>query len=86
MIAVWAFATSNVSHYRRNDNQMAETILMILGILYLVYRVAFGVSKDIRRVEQKVDGLRLHLDAIELQLSRLDKNLNPEGHASRGQG
>jgi hypothetical protein len=55
---------------------VAETILIILGIVYLIYRVAFGISKDIKRLEDKNDMLKLHLQEIELKLNQLDKKLD----------
>lgn len=57
---------------------MAETILIILGICYLIYRVAFGVPKDIKKLEDKVDILKLHLQEIGLKLDQLDKKLDKE--------
>lgn len=55
---------------------MAETILIILGIGYLIYRVTFGISKDIKRLEDKNDMLKLHLQEIELKLKQLDEKLD----------
>jgi hypothetical protein len=55
---------------------MTETFLIILGIIYLVYKVAFGVPKDIKKLESKVDNLQLHLKEIELKLIQLDKKLD----------
>ncbi|QZY56471.1 hypothetical protein [Crassaminicella profunda] len=52
---------------------MAETLLIMLGILYLIYRVAFRIPKDIKRIEDKIDMLKLHLQEIELKLNELDK-------------
>ncbi|MCY6372641.1 hypothetical protein [Clostridium ganghwense] len=53
---------------------MAETLLIILGIGYLIYRVTFGISKDIKRVEGKIDMLNLHLKEMEMKLNQLEKN------------
>lgn len=58
------------------ESQMAETLLIILGIIYLVYKVAFEVPKYIKKLEFKVDNLQLHLKEIELKLSQLDKKLD----------
>ena len=58
------------------ESQMAETLLIILGIIYLVYKVAFEVPKYIKKLECKVDNLQLHLKEIELKLSQLDKKLD----------
>lgn len=52
---------------------MVETLLIILGIIYLIYKVAFEVPKDIKRLESKVDNLQLHLKEIELKLNELNK-------------
>ncbi|SKA98274.1 hypothetical protein SAMN05443428_12812 [Caloramator quimbayensis] len=49
---------------------MAEIVLIILGIIYLIYKVAFKVPKDIKRLESKIDNLQLHLKEIELKLSQ----------------
>lgn len=42
---------------------MAETVLIILGILYLIYKVAYKVPKDIQRLESKIDQLQAQLKA-----------------------
>ena len=55
---------------------MLGTIFIILGICYLIYRVTFGISKDIKKVEDKTDMLKLHLQEIELKLNQIDKKLN----------
>lgn len=55
---------------------MAEIFLIILGIGYLIYRVAFQVPKDIKRLEDKIDMLKLHLQEIEIKLNQLDKKLD----------
>ncbi|MCT4621116.1 MAG: hypothetical protein N4A62_17230 [Marinisporobacter sp.] len=52
---------------------MAETLLIIMGIVYLIYRVAFRIPKDIKRIEDKIDMLKLHLQEIELKLNEFDK-------------
>lgn len=57
----------------KGETQMAEIILTILGIIYLIYKVAFGVPKDIKRLESKVDNLQLHIKEIELKLNELNK-------------
>ncbi|SHJ69434.1 hypothetical protein SAMN02745975_02650 [Geosporobacter subterraneus DSM 17957] len=55
---------------------MAEIFLIIIGIGYLIYKVAFGVPKDIKKLEDKVDLLKLHLQEIELKLNQIDKKLD----------
>lgn len=55
---------------------MAETSLIILGILYLIYRVAFQVPKDIKKLEDKVDMLKLYLQEVELKLNQIDNKLD----------
>jgi hypothetical protein len=55
---------------------MVEVFLIILGIGYLIYRVAFRVPKDIKKLEDKVDMLNLHLQEIELKLNQLDIKLD----------
>lgn len=52
---------------------MVETLLIILGIIYLIYKVAFEVPKDIKKLESKVDNLQLNLKEIELKLNELNK-------------
>ena len=55
---------------------MAEIFLILLGIGYLIYRVAFGVPKDIKKLEEKIDMQTLDLKEIELKLNLLDKKLD----------
>lgn len=40
------------------------------------YKVSFGVSKDIKKLESKVDNLQLHLREIELRLNQINKKLD----------
>jgi hypothetical protein len=56
------------------ESQIVEII--ILGIIYLIYKVAFGVPKDIKKLESKVDNLQLQLKEINFKLSQLDKKLD----------
>ena len=53
---------------------MGELFLILLLCSYIIYRVAFVVPKDIRRVEEKIDMLKLHLQEIELKLNEINKN------------
>ena len=55
---------------------MAEAAIVIMGIVYLIYRVAFEVPKDIKKLEEKIDKQNLHLQEIELLLNQLDKKLD----------
>ena len=55
---------------------MYVIILIILGITYLIYRIAFIVPRDIRRVENKVDMVKFHLQEIELRLNEISKKLD----------
>ena len=52
-----------------------ELVVMLIGILifYLIYKAAYVVPNDLKRIESKVDNLKLHLQEIELKLSQLDK-------------
>lgn len=36
-------------------------VLIILVIIFLIYRVAFEVPKEIKKLEDKIDILKLHL-------------------------
>lgn len=54
---------------------MVEIILIILGIGYLIYRVAFEIPKDSKRTEGKIDMLSLQLKEINLKLNELNKKL-----------
>ncbi|NLL29545.1 MAG: hypothetical protein GX258_00505 [Clostridiales bacterium] len=51
---------------------MAETFLIIFGVVFLSYRVTSGIKK----LEDKFDNLKLHLQEIELRLNRLDNKLD----------
>jgi cell division protein FtsL len=51
-------------------------ILVGIAILYSIYQAAYVVPNDIKRIESKVDNLKLHLQEIELKLSQLDKKLD----------
>jgi hypothetical protein len=55
---------------------MAELFLIIMGIGYLIYRIAFQVPKDIKKLEDKIDMLKLHLKEIEIKLNQVDKKLD----------
>lgn len=55
---------------------MEQITLILLGVGYLVYRVAFKVPKDIKKLEEKVDMLNLHLKEIEIMLSQLDEKID----------
>lgn len=54
---------------------MVEIMLIILGIGYLIYRVAFEIPKDIKRTEGKIDMLSLQVKEINLKLNELNKKL-----------
>lgn len=51
-------------------------VLIILVIIFFIYRVAFEVPKEIKKLEDKIDILKLHLQEIELKLDQLDKKLD----------
>ncbi|MCG8400781.1 MAG: hypothetical protein MJA84_04200 [Firmicutes bacterium] len=55
---------------------MTETFLILLGFGYLIYRVAFVIPKDIKRTEDKIDMLKLHLEEIKLTLNEINKKLD----------
>lgn len=48
-------------------------ILILLGIAFFIYRVAFEVPREIKKLEDKIDILKLHLQEIELKLNQIDK-------------
>jgi hypothetical protein len=50
-------------------------VIIILGIIFLIYRVAFEVPKDVKNLENKIDILKLHLQEIEIRLTELDKKI-----------
>lgn len=54
---------------------MELTILLIMGIGYLVYRIAFQVPKDIKRTEEKIDMLELQLKEINIELNEISEKL-----------
>lgn len=54
---------------------MTEIFLIILGIGYLIYKIAFRVPKDVKKLEDKIDMLKLHLQEIELKLNQIDKKV-----------
>ena len=55
---------------------MAETALLIMGIIYLIYRIAFEVPNGIKKLEEKIDKQNLQLKEIELILNQLDEKLD----------
>lgn len=55
---------------------MAETFLILLGVGYLIYRAAFAIPKDIKRTEDKVDMLKLHIEEIKLTLNEINKKID----------
>lgn len=57
---------------------MVELFLILIGTGYLIYIVAFGVPKDIKRLEQKIDMLNLHIQEIELKLNQGDRKVDKE--------
>ena len=59
---------------RRND--MTEMFLLVFGFCYLIYIVAIKVPKDIKKVEDKVDLLLLHIKEIELKLNQINKKMD----------
>lgn len=55
---------------------MVEIFLVLLGVGYLIYRVAFEIPKQIKATEEKVDILKLHLQEIKLTLNEISKKLD----------
>lgn len=55
---------------------MEEITLILLGVGYLVYKIAFKVPKDIKKLDEKIDMLNLHLKEIEIKLSQLDEKID----------
>lgn len=55
---------------------MEEITLILLGVGYLIYKVAFKVPKDIKKLDEKIDMLNLHLKEIEIKLSQLDEKID----------
>ncbi|MCY6960002.1 hypothetical protein [Clostridium brassicae] len=55
---------------------MAEVFLILLVLGYLIYKVTFEVPKDIKRIEDKIDILKLHLQEIELKLDQINKKID----------
>ncbi|ARE87005.1 hypothetical protein [Clostridium formicaceticum] len=55
---------------------MVETFLILLGTGYLIYKVAFGIPKQVKRTEEKLDMLKLHLQEIQLDLNEISKRIN----------
>jgi hypothetical protein len=55
---------------------MTEIFLLVAGFCYLIYIVAFKVPKDIKKVEDKVDLLQLHIREIELKLNQINKKID----------
>ena len=57
-------------------SDMTEIFLLVAGFCYLIYIVAFKVPKDIKKVEDKVDLLQLHIREIELKLNQINKKID----------
>jgi hypothetical protein len=55
---------------------VAEVVLILLVIGYLIYRVPFEVPKGINKLENEIEMVNLHLQEIELKLNQLDKKLD----------
>ena len=55
---------------------MTELFLLVFGFCYLIYIVAIRVPKDIKKVEDKVDLLLLHIKEIELKLNQINKKID----------
>ncbi|MCG8538374.1 MAG: hypothetical protein MJA82_00350 [Clostridia bacterium] len=55
---------------------MEIMVLIIFLIGYLIYKVTFQVPRDIKKLGDKIDILKLHLQEIELKLNQLDKKLD----------
>ncbi|WMJ81887.1 hypothetical protein RBU49_06470 [Clostridium sp. MB40-C1] len=55
---------------------MAETFLILLVLGYFIYKVTFEVPKDIKRIEDKIDILKLYLQEIELKLDQINKKID----------
>jgi cell division protein FtsL len=55
-----------------------QIFILIIGIaiIYLIYKAAYVVPNDIKRIESKVNNLQLHLKEIEFKLGQLDKKID----------
>ncbi|WP_156936341.1 hypothetical protein [Clostridiisalibacter paucivorans] len=53
---------------------MTLTFLILFGVCYLIYKVAFEIPKNINNIEDKIDILKLHLQEIELKLNKINDN------------
>lgn len=62
---------NKIKHIKERDD-LAEIFLIIMGIGYLIYKVAFEVPKDIKRLENKMDKIDLQLQEILFRLNKLD--------------
>ncbi|MCT4563980.1 MAG: hypothetical protein N4A68_06615 [Maledivibacter sp.] len=51
---------------------MMEIFLMLLGFGYLIYKIAIEIPRDIKRVEEKVDILKLHLQEISIKMDKIN--------------
>lgn len=48
--------------------------IYIVIIIFLVFYIDF--SKKMKRIEDKVDNLKLHFKEVEMRLNRIDEKLN----------
>ena len=55
---------------------MVEIVLAILLLLYLGYRVAFVVPREIKDLNAKFDAIQLQLAHMETQLGRISNKLD----------
>lgn len=55
---------------------MENLYIILFGIACLIYIIAIKLPRDIKKVENKVDVLQLHLKEIELKLNQINKKLD----------
>lgn len=51
---------------------MTEIFLLLLGFGYLIYKITIEIPRDIKRVEEKVDILKLHLQEISIKIDKIN--------------
>ncbi|AKL95130.1 hypothetical protein CACET_c16810 [Clostridium aceticum] len=55
---------------------MELTLLLLMGIGYIIYKVAFQVPKQIERNEEKIDMLKLQLKEMHIKLDKIIETLD----------
>ena len=60
----------------KGGEKVIEGLLIMSGIIFLIYKVAFGIPNQINNLESRVDTLHLQLKEIQIKLNQMDKKLD----------